>query len=135
MTTLPKHWRWMPGMHTDDGLLVISVSESGWLRTAKALDFRPAGNPLPVSVGECAAATKRPNIDHPATLGCVEHGLITELYGADAHLMAWENSAGGTVWTVLYRPESGAREGQWLMVDGGNASKKQALLAALEAKP
>ena len=62
-----------------------------------------------------------PDLDDPATLGCIEHGLLPEAYGTTSVSL----SPDGVTWAVF--------------VDGEKVSeaytKREALVAALDAAP
>jgi hypothetical protein len=118
---------WMPGMRTDDGLLVASVSGTGWLRTVRSLDFRPPGGGLPVSVGECAASTKIPDLDDPATLGCLEFAIVPRAFG-ETRPLPWLAQYTGC---LPYRLGLPGRRGH-SREDAGGHSRVESLVVALE---
>lgn len=114
-------------MQTDDGLLIISVGASGWLRTARALEFRPPGNPVPVSIGECAAASKRPDLDHGGTQGEMLT-LVRKAYpGCCVEVTVWEDGS-----ATVYIRDGGTGD---LLHDAAGDSLGLALAAALLAAP
>jgi hypothetical protein len=78
-----------------------------------------------------------PDLDDPATLGCIEHGLLPRFgYGRDAHLDCWTGADGEPRWTVVYRPDPVSFPSRVFSVDeDGHTSKAEALLVALEAAP
>lgn len=66
--TLPKNWRWMPGMRDVAGLLCTVVS----FGTSATEDDIISDDP----------ANPAPDLDDHATLGCLQLGLLPELWGA-----------------------------------------------------
>jgi hypothetical protein len=117
------NWRWMPGMRywltTWDRADMMRVTE-------RADQIEALGRP---------GSAARPDLDDPATLGCIEHGLLPACgYGSDAHLDCWTDADGVERWTVVYRPDPVSS--RCLSVDEtGHASKAEALVVALEAGP
>ena len=78
-----------------------------------------------------------PDLDDPATLGCIEHVLLPQAgYGPECHLTAWQGADGAVYWTLVYRPDPISFPGRWLSVsEDGHPSKAEALVFALEAAP
>ena len=76
------------------------------------------------------------DLDDPATLGCIEHGLLPEMYGDDCNLASWVAADGSTRWTLEYTPDPCSFPHQRLSVsDDGHERKAEALVFALEAAP
>lgn len=108
-----KRWRWMPGMRDTDGAIVVFVDGS-WLVTTVYIDDRDGW-----STGSRLARNALPDLDDPATLGCLL-ALVREAW-SEPGAYARESSRGG--WGVYMRSAPG----------GGRLA--EALVAALEAAP
>jgi len=122
-----KGWRWMPGMraiaswtehhavrervigteHDDDG--------EAWLITA-----------WDDEVDRTLASAAVPDLNDPATLGCIEHGLLPELYGCEVSVCFWHDA-----WWLVRHDDSHTMRS----LSGWPQSKVEALVAALEAAP
>ena len=112
-----KHWRWMPGMLCD-GLILVQADEV-------------SGDPVTWFI-ECALVDDEelpseglwPDLDDPATLGCVVFELLPEIY--DDPWLSIVADADGTFRMV------GARGYDALH---GYATRQELAVAALEAAP
>ena len=91
-------WRWMPGMLSLDTGLRLDEMTDCW-------------------------EAELPDLTDPATLGCIEHGLLQEAWPG-AFVMPYDKKPG---WWVAIMPA-----GSW--PDPG-PTKAEALIAALEAAP
>ena len=89
-----RHWRWLPGMVDTFGRL---NTDAGWFRPMLARDQ----SQIPSS------ATRFPDLDHPATLGCLM-ALVREVWKMDRLYSSWSLDA--KRWEVLTVPE-GQNEG------------------------
>jgi len=138
-----KGFLWMPGMLAmytwggtardrflcadDDGVhMVVESKVVGEGEPLTWLRKRPAS-----FARDCL-----PDLDDPATLGCIEHGLLPEMYGDDCNLASWVAADGSTRWTLEYTPDPCSSPHQRVSVsDDGHESKGEALVFALEAAP
>jgi hypothetical protein len=77
--TQSKHWRWMPGMVNTDNERVIDTSVGLRLSACGGL------------ARDQITDVDDPNLEDPATQGCLEHGLLPE---------AWASVGGGRRVTV-----------------------------------
>jgi hypothetical protein len=66
-----------------------------------------------------------PDMDDPATLGCIEHVLLPELYGCEVSVCFWHD----TWWLVRHNDSHTMRSLGW------SKSKGEALVSAIEAAP
>jgi len=122
--TSSAHWRWVPGMAAWDAL--NNVERIGSDDDIKAFVFYKGG-----LHGFCL-----PCLDDPATLGCIEHGLLPGLYGDDCNLASWVAADGSTRWALEHTPDPCSSPHQRVSVsDDGHESKGEALVFALEAAP
>ena len=116
-----KHWRVLPGMRV---LLEFTAGVFVWVRPRDQAEIDDLG------------AITRIDLDDPATLGCIEHGLLPEMYGDDCNLASWVAADGSTRWTLEYTPDPCSSPHQRVSVsDDGHESKGEALVFALEAAP
>ena len=121
-----KHWRWMPGM-----AWYVPGAEWPWGRFLRGElweleEFNPCKDPDAL-----------PDLDDPATLGCIEHGLLPSVGYNDAHIDACQGPSGrGALYFVVYRPDPVSFPCNWLSAaEDGAPTKDEALVAALEAAP
>lgn len=110
-----KGWRWMPGMLAS-GFRVCRVDPHGyrfgWSDSSYA--YRIADDVLP-------------DLDDPATLGCLL-ALVREAVGdQEAYAVPWHDDEGG--WTVVVNDEDGTHN-----IAQGD-TEIEALIDALEAAP
>ncbi len=120
-------WRWMPGMRDAGEATVLDVSDGGWLTTAVYV-----GDADGWSVGWRIAANAIPDLDDPATLGCLL-ALVREAWDAGPDIESYVTRAGAvqtrvSVWAA----------GDWEDNDPSDfvdATLAGALVAALEAAP
>ena len=121
-------WRWMPGMRTTDGARVLAV-DGGWLTTAVYVGEYIADS---WSAGLRLAADALPDLDDPATLGCLL-ALVREARSAGPDIESYFTRAGAlqirvSVWAA----------GDWEDNDPSDfvdATLAEALVASLEAAP
>lgn len=72
-----------------------------------------------------------PDIDDPATLGCIEHVLLPEVWGPTAQIQThWAGSSGSV---YIHTTDDDGSVVERLAVE--NVPKAEALIAALEAAP
>ena len=117
-------FRWMAGMLTDSGVRIFGHDSDGdpWGHISRGgYSWLDHGDAMP-----CL-----PELSDPATLGCIEHGLLPDVYGPHAHLaptrhgwVVWPQTNGPAILTVI----DGRERAAW-------GSKAEALVAALEAAP
>jgi hypothetical protein len=76
-----KGWRWMGGMLTVCG---VRLYEGGtdYVIGYRCGPTRDGGGPIDED-----GALMVPDLDDPATLGCIEHGLLPEVYGSPISLV------------------------------------------------
>ena len=120
-----KGWRWLPGMRVlgrNYGYArVLDVWADG-LRYA----IRPTDGGV-VDVALVRSASALPDLDNPATLGCIEHELLPNAWGPDAIIICTTRGNRCNVRVIsddgdsLYSPTCESR------------SRAEALVAALEA--
>lgn len=111
-----KGWRWMPGMLSDEGLRVVSVSEEH-----RYLHVHPGSLLLPTQ------GYAIPDLQDPATLGCVL-ALVREAWGdSEMHMTL---GAKGWVWLTGESRVYGV-----VMPINAGDTEAEALVAALEAAP
>lgn len=121
-----KRWRWMPGMRTTDGARVLAV-DGGWLTTAVYVGEYIADS---WSAGLRLAADALPDLDDPATLGCLL-ALVREAWGDVRIVCEWHARERG----------DGVQDGWWIVDESGSVlpftggHEAEALVAALEAAP
>lgn len=117
-----KGWRWIDGIRYREP---ERFAPGHWVRVGPRLTS--ADRPSPYAV---------PDLDDPATLGCIEHDLLPAAgYGPDVHLSASSDSKGQARWYVVYRPDPVSFPGQWLSAcEDGSSSKAEALVVALEVE-
>jgi hypothetical protein len=74
-----KHWLWLPGMRDSDGWLVVEVEQPSngvWPLAAYLSDGYTADGHAGGDIVKTNSVRMRPDLDHPATLGCIEHGIV-----------------------------------------------------------
>jgi hypothetical protein len=109
-----KHWAWMQGMLTTSEMRVVSVGHASLIVLDDEFDL------VEITDGKAI-----PNLDDPATLGCLL-ALVREAWG-DTLAVCIPRSH--TNWEVRLVPLHG-----WTHCAWGN-SEIEALVAALEAAP
>lgn len=117
-------WRWMPGMRVSDVGIVVFVDGS-WLVTTVYIDDRDGW-----STGSRIARHALPDLDDPATLGCLL-ALVREAWGDVRIVCEWHARERG----------DGVQDGWWIVDESGSVlpftggHEAEALVAALEAAP
>ena len=77
MSELPR-WRWLPGMRDTDGCRVVDIIDP-WLLLACG-DVGVGNWTLPLRAVEWCNANMLPDLDDPATCGCIENTLLPEAW-------------------------------------------------------
>lgn len=116
-------WRWMPGMRDVDGGIVVFVDGS-WLVTTVYIDDRDGW-----STGSRIARHALPDLDDPATLGCLL-ALVREAWGS--HVSSIRTGDG---WSVRHMGRDGWAVGLSVVGITQCETEAEALVAALEAAP
>jgi hypothetical protein len=119
-----RHWRWMPGMACDwkepDGcqrVLSVDLESRSYVVDGFGVEHEWAGARLP-------------NLDDPATLGCLL-ALVREVWGSRFHLILNDDTRTPD-WIVC---GARLRNGQPVIMKNSFATEAAALVAALEAAP
>lgn len=133
-----KLWRWMPGMRDRDGRVLVHFPngtlgpESRFVSTSESM----VASAYTWPIVDDRKPTPLPDLDDPATLGGIEHGLLPAEGFNDAHIDAAADRDGTVIYFVVYRPDPVSFPTKWLSaVDEASYSKAEALVAALEAAP
>ena len=124
-----KHWRWMPGMQTQDFTRVCygtGYSARGWDEWDNTCSECDGG--IVTLTSACL-----PEFSDPATLGCLL-ALVREAWGDEWLACKGEYSPTGSNWLVY----SGKPHGRGFLTRVAGTryeSEAEALVAALEAAP
>ena len=127
-----KHWEWMPGMLDINGRRIIRVD-------GDKLTVAWYGNPhhrLAPDITVVSATDFPPDLDDPATVGCLE-ALVQRVLGHDGVNVIVEPRWGvGVGYRVTRWTRSAIDSCQPMTIGGmGHATKAAALVAALKAAP
>lgn len=122
-----------PGFYPTRGMRAFDVEHDDWVtviegykgaKSVLVVALRP-GVALAKSLVWRLAADLLPDLDDAGTLGCMENGLLPELYGCEVSVCFWHD----TWWLVRHNDSHTMRSLGWLKC------KSEALVAALEAAP
>lgn len=120
-----KHFRWMSGMADDDDRVICVDGDTlhSGSRTDGGSDWHSAG------------AMGLPDLADPATLGCIEHGLLAEAWGTKRVEICLLASGGWRPVVYHLVGDSWTRTDVEVFFLASYPTKRDALVAALEAAP
>ena len=130
-----KRWRWMPGMRDTHGCRVVDVAHGelrlhDWSTYADPRHGQDYWGTVEVTT---ISESDVPDLDDPATLGCIEHGLLPAAWpGCAIKVMRYTTPSGAVfadVYVHDYKLPSNERFAVVYVPIG------EALIAALEAAP
>ena len=135
-----RKWRWMPGMlDAARGRVaeVVDIEDMHDGRERQMALVVPSEGPQRVGPPRAVRSyfieqLDAPDLDDPATLGCLENALVPEAWGGDVFVSVDTHRVpDGRIRTVVIIDSDGEQDpGEWAAW-----SKAEALVAALEAAP
>ena len=128
-------WRWMPGMRVFGGELVLDV-RPGHLMLAQLNRWRddPRAYQWITIRGPAPADLQLPDLDDPATLGCLL-AIVREAWDDPELHATLDTAASSRVWICWLRADDDDdSDDGWVSLSDGR-TEAEALVAALEAAP